>query len=121
MKTLRSRSLCLATLLCTLSGLTSQVGQAQEAPKPQEPAKVPTKTPAPAEVAPSAPAPGSVSISGLFDWYFGVNARAPRAANGDPFSGTPTPRGETIRNDTSNGNVFIRFRCVGSGSDGRRN
>lgn len=67
---------------------TAQAAPAQAAPA------APAAQPAPA--APAGPAPGTVSYSGLLDWYFGVNARAPRSAAGGPFASIVTPSGETI-------------------------
>ena len=61
------------------------------------PAK-PAETP-PAAPAPASPEPGAVTITGLLDIYYGVNARAPRAANGGPFTAIATPSGETINSD----------------------
>ncbi len=68
----------------------------QEAPKKEEPA------------APAAPAPGEVTVTGLLDFYFGYNARAPKSATGGAFTGITTPSGETIRQD--NFGLFFNVR-----------
>ncbi|HZO91321.1 MAG TPA: outer membrane beta-barrel protein [Chthonomonadaceae bacterium] len=49
-----------------------------------------------AAAAPAGPALGTVTISGLVDVYYGINARAPRSATGGPFATIVTPSGETI-------------------------
>src|SRR5205085_1457598 len=64
---------------------TSTAQTAPAAPAPQ-----------PTPAAPAGPAPGTVTVSGLLDWYFGINARAPRSATGGPFAAIVTPSGETI-------------------------
>lgn len=51
------------------------------------------------EVAPAAaagPAPGSITYSGLLDWYYLVNGRAPKSGAGGPIV---TPSGEKIAAD----------------------
>lgn len=52
-----------------------------------------------AQDAPEAPKEGEVTITGLLDFYFGWNARAPRAANGARFFPITTPSGEVINSD----------------------
>lgn len=68
----------------------------QDEPKKEEPA------------APAAPAEGEVTVTGLLDFYFGYNARAPRNATGGAFTGITTPSGEFIRQD--NFGLFFNIR-----------
>ena len=54
----------------------------------------------PAEEVPEGPKPGEVTVSGLLDWYFGYNARAPRAPGGGRYdTSIITPSGETLARD----------------------
>ncbi|HZP80997.1 MAG TPA: outer membrane beta-barrel protein [Chthonomonadaceae bacterium] len=102
----RGRFALLPVAACALLGLSALSGQAQDAPKADAPA--PQATPA----APSGPAPGSVTVSGLVDVYFGVNARAPRSATGGPFTTLVTPSGETIGIDNAGRSFDINDRDV---------
>ncbi len=109
----RARFPFLSLAACALFGLTAVTVGAQDAPKadsqaqpaaqPKTPAQTaqaqpppPPPVPQPAPAAPAAPAPGTVSISGLVDVYYGVNARAPSAPGGGPFATILTPSGEHI-------------------------
>jgi hypothetical protein len=90
---------------CALLGLAATC-RAQDAPKPDvqtppaPPAQAaPSQSPAPA--APAAAAPGTIRYSGLLDWYFGINFRAPRSSTGGPFTSLVTPSGETIGVDNA--------------------
>jgi hypothetical protein len=79
--------------------------------KPIEIAAKPEAKPAPKQdeaAEPAAPAGGEVTVTGLLDFYFGYNARAPRAANGGPFTGVTTPSGEFLRTD--NFGLFFNTR-----------
>lgn len=55
-----------------LRGTVKRTLATQDAAKPEE-----KKEEKKAEEAPAGPKPGDVSLSGLVDWYYGVNARAP--------------------------------------------
>ena len=81
----------------------------QVAAKPkQDPPQDEGKKAAPENAEPAAPAPGEVTVTGLVDFYFGYNARAPRSATGGAFSGVTTPSGEFIRQD--NFGLFFNVR-----------
>ena len=68
---------------------------------PSKPAEgQPQQTP-PAPAVPASVPPGTFTYSGLIDVYFGINVRAPRAANGGPFTATVTPSGESIGIDNA--------------------
>ncbi|MDW8207722.1 MAG: outer membrane beta-barrel protein [Chloroherpetonaceae bacterium] len=54
------------------------------------------------------PKEGEVVITGLLDFYFGWNARAPRAANGGPYFPVGTPSGETLSGD--NFGLFFNYK-----------
>ncbi len=58
--------------------------------EPQQPA------PAPAPDAPAGPEPGTVTMTGLLDWYFSINTRAPGRGTVAP---NLTPSGDSIRQD----------------------
>lgn len=97
------RSVLKGTLLVLLLSLSVPDGLAQDAPKPIEPANkpaqqtgqtAPTTTNPPAQnsgqssaqpppSAPAGPKPGAITLSGLLDFYYGVNFRNP---------GNPNPR-----------------------------
>ena len=49
----------------------------------------------------AAPVPGAVTVSGLVDTYFSVNARAPRSAANGPAGNIPFPSGESINVDNT--------------------
>lgn len=90
-----SRRSCLAlapVLACALLGLAGLSAGAQDADKKDDAAQ----PAAAAAAAPAAPAPGTVTYTGLVDWYYGVNVRAPHGLNGRPFATLTTPSGEHI-------------------------
>ena len=69
-------------------------------PDATKPATPPTVAPTPAAAAaPTPPAPGTVTYSGLIDVYYGINTRAPRAANNGPFGGATGPDGTHVSID----------------------
>jgi hypothetical protein len=81
-------------LSCALLGIGMKACRAQDQPpanaKPEEKKQeAPAAPQAPAQpAAPAAPAPGTVTLSGLLDWYYGLNTRAP-----DPPFPLPTTSG----------------------------
>ncbi len=90
-----------------------QTNPPQTSTPPQKPSEgQPNQTTtAPTAVAPVATPtpPGTVTYSGLIDVYYGINVRAPRAAQkgifGNAFTGIVTPSGEHIGVD-NNGRSF---------------
>lgn len=62
----------------------------------QTPAPAPQAAPAPA---PAAPEPGTVTMTGLLDWYYSINTRAPGGSAAGQFAPNITPSGDTIRQD----------------------
>lgn len=80
-------------------------------PDATKPATPPTtaQTPA-AATTPAPPAPGSVAYSGLIDIYYGVNTRAPRAANNGPFATTITPDGTHLSADNQGRSFDVNDR-----------
>lgn len=84
-----------ASLLCG-AGLVNAQGTSSPAPAPAAPAAPAGQTAPAAPAAPAGPAPGSVTVTGLVDIYFGVNARAPY-----PPAILPTTDGQKIKIDNS--------------------
>ncbi len=88
-------------LLTSIAGVAANAAIAQTAAPAAPAAQAQPAAPA----APAAPAPGSVSVTGLVDFYFEVNGRAPSNGRGGAFTSYPTVGGSALKVD-NNGRSF---------------